>query len=213
MCDERILPPDDLLALVDRTYGLSPDYEPTDLAPLADHVPVEITLGYDTQIRQIIAEPLAQMVADMRAAGLNPSIISGYRSYAAQRVAWNKWLINQPEYGAQLSAEPGHSEHQLGTTVDFGSPELPGIVGEENIQFHTYFYQTSEGIWLLANASEYGFSLSYPREAYEITGFFYEPWHYRYLGVEMATHLKNVELSLAEWHVLQGTVPCISDEE
>jgi D-alanyl-D-alanine carboxypeptidase len=149
------------------------------------------------------------MIGDMEAAGLQPQVISGYRSYAAQAIAWAKWNESHPDTAAIVSAPPGHSEHQLGTTVDFGSPELPEIVGEEDIQFHTYFYKTSEGEWLLEHAHEYGFTLSYSREAFELTGLYYEPWHYRYVGRELATHLHDAGTTLTAYLLEQNPNPCL----
>jgi len=207
-CNQRV-PEDDLLTIVTQTYGLSRNYEPADLMPLSESLPVTVTLGYPTEVRRVAVQPLVQLVNDMLASGLHPTVNSGYRSYAAQVIAWDKWLAKQPETVAVFSARPGHSEHQLGTTVDFGSPELPEIVGSEDVEFHTYFYKTSEGIWLAENAHRYGFTLSYPREAFELTGFYYEPWHYRYVGVEMATTLKEIEMFLTEYQLLTQPEPCI----
>jgi D-alanyl-D-alanine carboxypeptidase len=209
-CRERV-PADDLLTLVTLDYGLSRQYVPSDLVSLADYLPLSSTLGYPTEIRQIIANPLAIMVNNMRAAGLEPTIISGYRSFSAQAIAWNKWLELEPERASILSAPPGHSEHQLGTTVDFGSAELAEIVGQEDIEFHTYFYQTGEGVWLEERAHEFGFVLSYPRDALEVTGFYYEPWHYRYVGPELAAHLKQQNLTLTEFLLEEQGAPCIPD--
>jgi D-alanyl-D-alanine carboxypeptidase len=203
------VPQDDLLILVTLTYALGRDYATGDLIPLSDYLPVDITLGYPTELRQVAVAPLVQMIAAMQAAGMKPFIISGYRSYSAQSIAWNKWLEREPERASQLSAPPGHSEHQLGTTLDFGSPELAEIVGDPDIEFHTYFYQTSEGQWLLEHAHEYGFTLSYSREAFETTGFYYEPWHYRYIGVALATQLKEQGLSLTEYQLTNFPLPCI----
>ena len=83
------------------------------------------------------------------------------------------------------------------------------MVGQEDIEFHTYFYLTSEGQWLLEHAHEYGFTLSFPREAFELTGFYYEPWHYRYVGTEMAGFLQEVGMSLTEYQLLNSPPPCI----
>ena len=116
-------------------------------------------------------------------------------------------MANNPETASILSAPPGFSEHQLGTTIDFSSHELPGIVGEPEIQFHTYFYQTSEGIWLADNAHQYGFALSYPREAFELTGFYYEPWHFRYVGIELATMLYENGTFLTDYLLSQYRPP------
>ncbi len=209
-CNERFAD-DGLLTVVTLTYGLSRDYVPRGLVPLDAYFDSDVTLGYPTELRHLVIGPLAAMIADMRAAGLHPFIISGYRSYSAQAIARQKWLEQEPERANILSAPPGFSEHQLGTVVDFGSPELPEIVGQEDIEFHTYFYKTSEGFWLADNAHRYGFTLSYPFEATEITGFFYEPWHYRYVGVEMATQLYNDHISLTERQLATEPPPCIPD--
>ncbi|MCP5093970.1 MAG: M15 family metallopeptidase, partial [Chloroflexi bacterium] len=206
-CEDRV-PANDLLVVITKTYGMSKTFTPEDLVPLSDYFPHEITLGYPTEVRAIIIDPLLAIMNDMKAAGLQPQLLSGYRSYVAQSIAFDKWLERYPDRASILSAPPGHSEHQLGTTVDFGSPELPDIVGE-NIQFHTHFYLTSEGIWLLENAHRYGFTLSYPREAIELTGFAYEPWHYRYVGIEMATHLKEIGVTLTEFSLISDPPPCI----
>jgi zinc D-Ala-D-Ala carboxypeptidase len=210
-CGLRV-PQDDLLTLVSLTYGLSRDYEPQDLVSIGDYFAVDVTLGYPSQLREVAIGPLVAMVADMQTAGLKPFIISGYRSYYSQGIAYNKWLTLNPESAAIVSAPPGYSEHQLGTAVDFGSPELPEVVGIPDIEFHTYFFKTSEGIWLLDNAHLYGFTLSYTREAFELTGFYYEPWHYRYVGVEMATRLKEMGLTLTEYQLISQPEPCIPEQ-
>jgi len=209
-CSQRV-PDDGLLTVVTLTYGLSRNYEPRGLVPLAGYLPHDVTLGYPTELRRIVINPLVQMINDMEAAGLHPFIISGYRSYSAQAIAREKWLEKEPDRANILSAPPGYSEHQLGTVVDFGSPELPEIVGQEDVEFHTWFYKTSEGQWLLENAHKYGFTLSYPFEAFETTGFFYEPWHYRYVGVDVATELHEQSISLTEHQLATEPPPCIPD--
>lgn len=210
VCSQRI-PSDDLFTLVTQTYNLSRDYAPQDIVLLTDYLPMDVTLGYPSEIREIALQPLLTMINDMKAEGLQPQILSGYRSYYAQSVAWDKWSKEVPDHVSIISARPGHSEHQLGTVVDFGSPSLPEIVGEKDIQFHTYFFKTPEGIWLGDNAHRYGFTLSYTREASEITGFYYEPWHYRYVGADMATQLKEVALTLTEYQLSTQPEPCIPD--
>ena len=211
LCGERIPSDDDLLTLVTHEYGLGRAYEPADLVPLSDYFPVHITLGYPSEIREVAVGPLVEMVGAMEAAGLRPFIISGYRSYAAQAIAWAKWNEYNPEYVAGLSARPGHSEHQLGTTVDFGSPELEAVTGIEDIEFHTHFYMTSEGAWLLDHAHEYGFTMSYPPYTLEVTGFYYEPWHYRYVGMELATQLKEQETYLIQYLLENFPLPCVGE--
>jgi D-alanyl-D-alanine carboxypeptidase len=207
-CVDRF-PGDNLIVLVNRQFGLSREFEPLDLVPLSDYLPIAVTKGYQTEVRKVIVNQLVSLIEAMINEGLQPNIISGYRDYSAQAIAWSKWLEQEPDRVGVISAPPGHSEHQLGTTIDFGSPELAHIVGQAGIEFHTYFYQTSEGQWLAENAHSYGFSLSYPLEAFELTGFYYEPWHYRYLGVELATRLKHEEKSLIEHLMDMELEPCL----
>lgn len=206
-CSMRI-PVDDLFAVVTLTYGLSRDFAPEDLVPLSDELPMHVTMGYPSEIREVAFQPLVQMINDMQEEGLHPRVLSAYRSYAAQSFAWDKWNRLYPERAAIISAPPGHSEHQLGTVVDFGSPELASIVGQADIEFHTYFYKTSEGIWLAENAHRYGFTLSFPAEASEFSGFYYEPWHFRYVGLDMATLLYEMGSSLIEFQLAKQPVPC-----
>ena len=207
-CNMR-MPKDDLLTAVTLTYGLSPDYAPQDLIPLSDELPMQVTMGYPSEIREVAFGPLVEMIHDMQEEGLQPQILSAYRSYTAQAIAWDKWNELYPERAAIISAPPGYSEHQLGTVVDFGSPELAAIVGQADIEFHTYFYKTSEGIWLAENAHRYGFTLSFPVEAREVTGFYFEPWHFRYVGTEMATLLYGMDSSLSVFQLTTQTEPCI----
>lgn len=211
-CNQRQPADNDLLVFVNRTYGLSPDYRPDDLVPLADYLSVTVTKGYPTQVRQIIIEPLLALIADMEAAGLRPQIISGFRDYYAQALARDKWLEQYPDWASNLSAPPGHSEHQLGTTIDFGSPELPAVTGIENIEFHTYFYMTSEGQWLAEHARDYGFTMSYPANQFEVTTFYYEPWHFRYVGLELANYLYQENITLSEYLVQLQPEPCLLDD-
>lgn len=208
-CANRILADDDLWAIVTQNYGLSRDYAPTDLVSLNDYLGNDVTLGYPIELRAMVVAPLVQMITDMLAAGLKPQVLSGYRSWSAQSIAYNKWASEFPGHVNIISAPPGYSEHQLGTTIDFGSPELPLYTGDPNLQFHTYFYKTNEGIWLLSNAHRYGFTLSWPLETFELTGFYYEPWHYRYVGMEMATMLHEQGLSLTQFQLVNQPEPCV----
>jgi D-alanyl-D-alanine carboxypeptidase len=207
-CEDR-MPGDSFYTLVNAEYGLSRHFVPPDLVPISDFLPNSVTLGYPTMIRRVVIASLVQMIGEMKAAGLNPTIISGYRSYSTQQAAWLKWSEQYPDRVSIISAQPGHSEHQLGTTIDFGSPELPEIVGEEDIQFHTSFYLTSEAIWLDQHAHEYGFHLSYPRNSLEESGMFYEPWHYRYLGSDLAGKLKSESMTFIQYALSSTPEPCI----
>lgn len=208
-CSERRPPDDTLLTLVSREYGLSRDYAPGDLVPLSPYFPNSITLGYPTEVREVIVEPLQAMIAAMQAEELRPLVVSGFRDYYAQALAEQKWVEQYPDWAHNLSAPPGHSEHQLGTTLDFSSPDLPEMVGQEHIQFHPAFAQSKEGEWLAAHAHEYGFTMSYPADQFEDTTFYYEPWHFRYVGVDLATSLQEEEQTISEYLLERYGPPCI----
>ena len=200
-CSQRAVP-DELLLLVTQQFALPESYAPTDLVPLDDYFGDSVTVGIENQVRQIILAPLQQIIDAMYAAGLKPSILSGYRSYDVQYLAWKWWNSQYPERVAIMSARAGYSEHQLGTTVDFGSPEIDHL-------FHVDFANTQEGLWLRNNAHLYGFTMSYPANSYVITGFKYEPWHFRYVGVELATQLYASGQILTQWQLEHLPPPCI----
>jgi D-alanyl-D-alanine carboxypeptidase len=201
-CAARIVRDDDLLLFVSQQFSLPESYVPSDLVFVRDYFGESVTLGLGNQVRLSIIEPLRQMIEAMHAAGLKPSILSGYRSYGEQYLAWKWWNSQYPERVAIMSARAGHSEHQLGTTVDFGSPALDHL-------FHVDFAETPEGIWLRDNAHLYGFTMSYPAGAYETTGFKYEPWHFRYVTTDISIQLQTTGQILTEWQLAHQPPPCI----
>lgn len=118
------------------------------------------------------ASAFERMRADAAKESLNLVIISGYRSYDSQKVIYDGDVA---AYGPNqnVSAKPGHSEHQLGTTIDLN-------------QIDESFGDTPEGKWVAKNSVKYGFVLSYPAGREGQTGYAYEPWHFRYIGPDMA---------------------------
>ncbi len=193
------------------SFGLDPNYVPPDLVRLGDYVSGNVTLP-DVLLRREAAEALGKLVRAMQADGLAPTVLSAYRGYYDQIVVYQKWLEQDPAFANQVSARPGHSEHQLGTAVDFGSPELTRLVGDPTVKFHPLFDQTSEGRWLSEHAHEYGFTLTNPPAAEPWTGLTYEPWHYRYVGVELATYLREAGTFLAEYVFrVRLALPCLPD--
>ena len=208
-CEKRRPAADDLLAEVSDNYGLDPNYVPGDLVKLGNYLPGRVTLP-DMLLRQPAAQALGKMVKAMLADGLAPTVLSSYRSYFDQAVAHNRWLVEDPANANEISALPGHSEHQLGTVVDFGSPEIPALTGSTTDPFSPLFDQTTEGRWLAMHAFEYGFSMSSPPGAQLLTGLAYEPWHYRYVGVEMATYLHASGLYLDQYlFKVRPVMPCL----
>ena len=207
-CDKRRPTADDLFTEVTASYGLDPNYVPGDLVKLGDYLPGRVTLP-DMLLRQDAAKALGLLVKAMKADGLAPTVLSSYRSYFEQAVAHQRWVVDDPANADRISALPGHSEHQLGTAVDFGSPEMPDLTGDTTDKFSPLFAQTGEGLWLATHAHEYGFTLTNPPGAEALTGLAYEPWHYRYVGVDLATYLHTSGYFLAEYLLrARPVLPC-----
>lgn len=178
---------DDLLAPVSKETWLSPDYEPLDLAP----IPPEISPSGERLLRLEALAHLEEMWQDARADGVKLEVLSAYRSYATQERIFTRNVARRGEEEAnRSSARPGQSEHQLGTTIDFGGTAA---------DWSASFGETSAGRWLAENAYRYGFAMSYPPDSEEITGYIYEPWHYRYIGREHARRWRESGLILTEY--------------
>jgi zinc D-Ala-D-Ala carboxypeptidase len=209
LCDKRRPAADDLFAEVSANYGLDPNYVPADLVKLGNYLPGLVSLP-DNLLRLPAAQALGKMVKGMLADGLQPRILSTYRNYFEQAVAHQLWVVDDPAHADEISALPGHSEHQLGTVVDFSSPEIATLTGSTSDPFSPLFDQTSEGRWLAQHAFEYGFSMSSPQGALNLTGLAYEPWHYRYVGVDMATYLHASGYYLDEYLLkARPLMPCL----
>jgi D-alanyl-D-alanine carboxypeptidase len=134
------------------------------------------------------------MARAARKAGASLKIQSAYRSYDAQAQTFNYWLaVGGRREALGHSARPGHSEHQLGTTIDFASAGGPAPWSGSD------WARTDAGAWLMRHAWQYGFVLSYPRHARSETCYAYEPWHYRYLGRTAAAAIHLSRLTPREW--------------
>lgn len=175
--------------LVDTALRLPADYEPSDLVPLT-------TAGFPDErlVRSVLVDDLTALREAATAAGMYLAVQSAYRSYSYQEDTFAYW-VNVDGYEAALasSARPGHSEHQLGTVIDFRSADGPPAWDLAD------WATTPEGAWLQDNAAEYGFVMSYPKDSRDVTCYIYEPWHYRYVGRETARAVAESGLTLREW--------------
>jgi D-alanyl-D-alanine carboxypeptidase len=188
---------DDLGVLVDRSHSLSPDYVPKDLVPLRKYGIT--TLGSEV-LRREAAEHLRRLVQDAAADGEKVAVASAYRSYEEQQRSYRSLKGVLGADAGRLSATPGRSQHQLGTTVDFTNAAAGYKLGVP-------FAQTSAYRWLERHAWEYGFVLAYPRGEEERTGYRWEPWHYRYVGARDAERIEDSGQSLQEFLERVGTTP------
>ena len=135
--------------------------------------------SYGNGLTNATIEAFNKMQAAARAAGLNIYISSGFRSYSYQKTLYNNYVNRDGVVAADTySARAGHSEHQSGLAFDVNT-------------INDSFANTEEGKWLNDNCYKYGFILRYPNGKSDETGYQYEPWHFRYVGVELAEKLYN----------------------
>jgi D-alanyl-D-alanine carboxypeptidase len=165
-------------------------YVPPDLVSLRGDIPNPN--GFP--LRQEAADALAVMV-DAASAEVGQQLVaqSGYRSYDIQVNAYNRYVNQLGTSGADLtSARPGYSEHQTGMAIDLLA------TGSGCSLDGPCFGDTAAGQWLAANAYRFGFLLSYPADKTAVTGYEYEPWHFRYIGVDLSTEMHNQGVTTLE---------------
>jgi D-alanyl-D-alanine carboxypeptidase len=165
-----------------------------------DIVDVPVAEANAARLRAPAANAATAMFAAFNAeTGLEMLSQSAYRDYDTQVRVYNGWVTKLGQAEADLtSARPGFSEHQTGLAIDVSA--LPAVCSLEQC-----FGATPQGQWLAANAWTYGFVLRFPEGATAITGYEYEPWHFRYVGAELAAHLHETgTATLEEFFGLQA---------
>ncbi|MGD6802101.1 cell wall-binding repeat-containing protein [Rossellomorea aquimaris] len=180
------------LKLVNKEKHLSSSYVPKNLTIPNVRFPFS---GYDQKknLRSVPAKALENMFAAAKRDGSTLYAQSGYRSYQRQKTLFDYYKRHYGEAAAnRFSARPGQSEHQTGLAMDVTSAS----VGYDLVES---FGDTKEGKWVKNNAWQYGFIVRYPKGAESITGYQYEPWHLRYIGVEHAKYITQNHLTLEEY--------------
>lgn len=152
-------------------------------------------------IKKEVSAAIVKLGDQMKAEGKGVLVVqSGFRSYSSQvKIHSAKVAAIGKAKGEKLAARPGHSEHQTGLAVDFAAQGVS--TGS------TSFAKTKAGIWLAANAYRFGFVLRYPYGKTQITGYSYEPWHFRYVGVETATAMHNQKIATLEEYFALPAAP------
>ena len=165
-----------LRILVDKQNALPHGYTPADIVSLRNGGSYQISRN-DLSLRQTAADALEQMAAAALAEGITLVVSSSYRSFDYQTQVYNRYVNQMGQAAAdRVSARPGHSQHQLGLVVDFGP-------------INNSFAGTPAGRWVAANASRFGWSLSYPNNYEAVTGYSWESWHYRYVDRNLAVFI------------------------
>jgi zinc D-Ala-D-Ala carboxypeptidase len=172
-------------------------YSPADLRK--PQVTLRVPGATEMQMRAEAATALEDMFAAANTDGMSMQVSTAYRGLAYQKVLYDTYIAEQgQEIADSVSARPGYSEHQTGWAVDIRS--VPDTCGLE-----ICFSATPEGKWLAANAYKHGFLLRYPSGKEEITGYNYEPWHFRYIGKSLSQELYDRKiLTLEEFFDVPG---------
>ncbi len=169
------------LILVNKYYSLDKDYKP-ELVELSSKYGTWGSLTPDTY------EAFKIMVDAASKEGIHIYSVSPYRDYALQTSLYNRYVKKDgKELADTYSARPGSSEHQTGLAMDINSVDIS-------------FANTKEGKWLANNSYKYGFILRYPKGKEYITGYQYEPWHFRYVGEDVAKYIYEHDITFEEYY-------------
>ncbi len=180
------------LILVNKQIALPSNYKPQDLVT-PNIAFVDSATGDRRMLRQEAATGIEGLMAAAKSAGIDLKGTSAFRSYDYQVQLFNAYVARDgKEQAMKYSAPPGHSEHQTGLAIDVSSASV-------GYQLTQGLEQTKEGKWLADNAHKYGFIVRYQRAFEDETGYMYEPWHLRYIGVEHATNVKQMNVPFEQY--------------
>ena len=177
--------PNDTLVLVNKNNKLKNDFIPNNLIKL------DLKHSNDEKyLKKEAALAFYQLSSDAKKLGYRIIVVSAYRSYTYQEKLFDYYVKEKGiNYALNCSAKAGHSEHQTGLAID---------VEGSNFDYDL-FSESKEFVWMRDNAHKYGFILRYPKGKEDITGFKYEPWHYRYVGKEVAKNIYEKNITLEEY--------------
>lgn len=165
-----------------------------------DWAPSDLVDFEGQQLRAEAAQAARTMMDAAKAEGVTLTVSSAYRSYAVQQQTYQHWVsVNGQKVADQLSARPGYSEHQTGLAIDFSSPE--------GCRLEECYEDTRAGRWLAKNAQNYGFILRFPKGQQAVTGYLFEPWHYRYLGKDLTARYVASGTNTLEEFLGTGAAP------
>jgi len=175
---------------LDTRLRVGPKYVPTDLVPVG-----RADIPGSGKVRRLVIDDLELMAKAARRAGKPIAVRSAYRSYRDQEATFAYWVrVSGRAKALKASARPGHSEHQLGTTIDLRSASSTKAPWD-----YADWATTGPGAWMKANGWRYGFVMSYPKGESATTCYTYEPWHYRYVGRTLAERIHDSGLTVREY--------------
>ena len=177
----------DNLILVNKFYKLKSDYIPEDLTN------INLNYAYDNnKVRKEVNDAFVNMASAAKEENIKLIANSSFRDYDRQDAVYKEFYYSKGiDYADKYAARPGHSEHQTGLCIDIFTG---GNSNTEN------FEESDAYKWLIKNAHKYGFILRYPKDKEYLTGYNYESWHYRYLGIDIATKVYESNLTYDEYY-------------
>lgn len=179
----------DLLVLVNKYHGVVRDYIPENMVEV-DHA---MAAWDGIKIKKEAYDAFTELFRDAEAQGYTLCICSGFRSYDDQQELFLGNLESEgEEYAHLFSAYPGRSEHHTGLAIDITSPSMDWALSQD-------FADYAEGKWLSEHCQDYGFILRYPEGKENITGYGYEPWHFRYVGKDVAKEIMSKGITFEEY--------------
>lgn len=176
---------DKYLIIVNKYYNVSENYVP-------ELVSMEGTYTYvsSAKMEPVAYEHFKEMVDAAAKEGIKLYNVSSYRSYYTQKNLYANYVSGDGKNAAdRYSARPGYSEHQTGLATDINTASSSA-----------HFENTKEYKWLISNSYKYGFILRYPQDKEYLTGYKFEPWHYRYCGLEAATYIHEHNILFEEYY-------------
>ena len=192
--------PKSIWVIVNKQRQLTPkSYVPTDLR--FPNVSQRVPGNESMKLRDEAATAVEKMFADAKKDGLNLEVSSGYRSYSFQVSLYGGYVQTQGQAEADTqSARPGYSEHQTGLALDIQP-------ADGRCHLEECFQDTAEGKWVKEHAYKYGFIMRYTPTKQTVTGYTYEPWHFRYVGVDLATEMHTTNIETLEEFFKTGSAP------
>ncbi len=179
----------DVLVLVNKLHAVSKYYEPTDMVAINGN----FTTNQGLEMKEDAYKAFKKMRKAARADGIYFKICSAYRTYETQKWLYKNYLNTMGKELRDIrSAAPGRSEHHTGYAIDLVTKSTGWTLTQD-------FAKTDEGKWIKKNCAKYGYIIRYPKGKTDITGYDYEPWHLRYVGVDVAKEITKQDITLEEY--------------
>ena len=179
----------DVLVLVNKLHAVSKNYKPTDMVVMDN----KLTTWQNLEMKSDAYDAYLKLYRAARKKGFSLKVCSAYRTYSTQKTLYANAVKTKGRKTANIrSARAGRSEHHTGYAIDITSKSMGWGLKQD-------FADYPDGKWINDHCHEYGFIIRYPKGKTDITGYAYEPWHLRYVGVEAATEIMEQGITLEEY--------------